>query len=378
LLESGLQRILILTIIYGNDLWIVINDFINGLTRQKTAANYSLFIGGVYVLLHIVTGLLVGTWVAALPVKIEKWIADKQYTLLIADKTGTETPAGAGKRKRKRTGLFLIWLLLLALYVQSYYKIGTPLLPAYISLKILLRSVIIVLAWVFIAAPLLKLALQRWLRRRQSQSQQDIQTVLELLPATRQLVAKSWKQSAGNRGWKKIQLWVRLVLVNALSSRPLVADSELILLMAPVQSGKTTSLIAWSAERNDVYGILTPVVNGKRMFMDAHTRQLFLMEARVGETETLEIGKYIFSKKNFEKARQIIYDAIHKEGWLVIDEIGPLELKGEGFSEVLKAVLSQRKGKIILVIRDKEEMAEKVKARFGITGAVVITHAGAL
>ncbi|MBL7748647.1 MAG: hypothetical protein JNM19_14520, partial [Chitinophagaceae bacterium] len=45
LLESGLQRILVLTIIYGNDLWVVINDFINGLTKQKTATNYSLLIG---------------------------------------------------------------------------------------------------------------------------------------------------------------------------------------------------------------------------------------------------------------------------------------------------------------------------------------------
>lgn len=378
LLESGLQRILILTIIYGNDLWVVINDFINGLTRQKTAANYSLFIGGVYVLLHIITGLLVGTWVAALPVRIEKWSADKQYTLLIADKAGIEIPAGSGRRKRRRTGLFIIWLLLVALYIQSYYKIGNPLLPAYISLKILLRSVIIVLAWVFIVAPLLKLALQRWLQRKQSQSRQDIQTVLEILPATRQLVIKSWKQSAGNRGWKKIQLWIRLVLVNALSSRSLIADTELILLVAPLQSGKTTSLIGWSAERKDVYGILTPVVNGKRMFMDAHTRQLFLMEARTDETGTLEVGKYVFSKKNFERARQIISGAIHKEGWLVIDEIGPLELKGEGFSEVLKEVLLQRKKKILLVIRDKDDVPEKVKAYFGITGAVVITHAGAL
>src|SRR5436190_12902828 len=42
LLESGLQRILTLTIIYGNDLWKVINDFINGITKQKTTTNYSL------------------------------------------------------------------------------------------------------------------------------------------------------------------------------------------------------------------------------------------------------------------------------------------------------------------------------------------------
>lgn len=36
---------------------------------------------------------------------------------------------------------------------------------------------------------------------------------------------------------------------------------------------------------------------------------------------------------------------MHKEGWLVIDEIGPLELSGEGFHDVLKEVLSNRSEK---------------------------------
>ena len=35
LLESGLQRILVLTIIYGNDIWKVINNFFNNLIPQK-------------------------------------------------------------------------------------------------------------------------------------------------------------------------------------------------------------------------------------------------------------------------------------------------------------------------------------------------------
>src|SRR5688572_3435954 len=44
LIESGLQRIIVLTIVYGNDFWKAVNDFINGLTRQKIPANYSLYL----------------------------------------------------------------------------------------------------------------------------------------------------------------------------------------------------------------------------------------------------------------------------------------------------------------------------------------------
>src|SRR5438093_50098 len=135
------------------------------------------------------------------------------------------------------------------------------------------------------------------------------------------------------------------------------------ILTAPIRSGKTTSLISWSAERNDVYGIFTPVIGGKRVFMNAHTKEQFPMEA-TGDEETLTIGRFAFSKTHFDKAIQIIRDAINNEGWLVIDEIGPLELRGDGFCNVLKEVLEKRQEKILLVAR--EGITEKVKEYFNI------------
>jgi|CXWL01.1.fsa_nt_gi nucleoside-triphosphatase THEP1 len=148
---------------------------------------------------------------------------------------------------------------------------------------------------------------------------------------------------------------------------------------APIQSGKTTSLINWSSGRNDVYGILTPVVMagpngeagpGKRVFMNAHTKQQFPMEATKDETEVLPVGRFTFSKANFKKAIQIIRDAVNKEGWLVIDEIGPLELSGEGFAELLQEVLALRKEKLVIVVR--EGLAGQVKEKFGLDNISIL------
>ncbi len=267
--------------------------------------------------------------------------------------------------------MFFIWILLIGFYVQSYFKIGIPLLPAHISLKIFLRSLIIVLGWIFIVGPLMKQLLHRWLKKKQTNSQQEVQEVLLLLPAIQQLIAQSWKQTAGKKSWKKINTWCKIVLVNALKP---TSAKQLYILTAPIQSGKTSSLVKWSESRKDVYGILTPDVDGKRIFMNAHTRQLFLMEAKEGEVETFTVGKFIFSKTNFDRAIQIIQDGMDKPGWLVIDEIGPLELKGEGFSNVLKEVLAKRKHTILLVVRDKDDMVKKVKSYFNITDAVQIQN----
>jgi nucleoside-triphosphatase THEP1 len=145
-----------------------------------------------------------------------------------------------------------------------------------------------------------------------------------------------------------------------------IPEPMIFVLTAPMQSGKTTSLINWSAARNDVHGILTPVVGGKRVFMNAQTKEQFPMEA-TGKEEAIVVGRFVFSKKEFEKAIQAIRDAMNKYGWLVIDEIGPMELRGEGFCDVLKEVLMLRKEKIVLVVR--EGMAEQVIKYFNIHDA---------
>lgn len=155
-------------------------------------------------------------------------------------------------------------------------------------------------------------------------------------------------------------------------------ENRIYLLTGPVQTGKTTSLINWSGKRNDVFGILTPVINAKRIFMDAHTHEQFPMEAEKNEAEVLTAGRFMFSKANFEQAIQVIRDAIHKKGWLVIDEIGPLELKGEGFCTILKEILqnSQKEQIILLVVR--EGIAEKVKEFFKLKEPAMFKDASVL
>jgi len=140
------------------------------------------------------------------------------------------------------------------------------------------------------------------------------------------------------------------------------------ILSAPVQTGKTTSLIEWSSGKKDVWGILTPVINGKRGFMDLHSREQFPMEAVEGE-ETLDVGRFQFSKKHFNKAIEIIREAIKKDGWIIIDEIGPLELRGQGFHDIAKQLLAKRKERIILVVR--EGLAQQVKDHFMIDATII-------
>ncbi len=59
----------------------------------------------------------------------------------------------------------------------------------------------------------------------------------------------------------------------------------------------------------------------------------------------------------FDKAKEILLRDFEKDyDWLVIDEIGPLELNNSGLEPAITEIFSNRstfKGNILIVVRDK-------------------------
>ncbi len=363
LLESGLQRVLVLTIIYGKDGWQVVNDFINGLTRQRVPTDYVAWVALAYVAIHFFAGLFLGSWLAGLPARITRW---RQATGNISMMTATATAVKTQGRRKRHTGFILVWIVLLLVYIQSEVGIGSPLLPSSLALRVLVRSILVVAGWYFIAGPLLKLLLQRWLRRQQTARRKDIEQVAQVLPGMKRLVADSWKQ-AGGSPWVRLFAWSRLVLVKTLHpDHPAV-----VILSRPVRTGKTSSLLAWAREREHVKGILTPDAGEGRVFMDLATGERFPMQAS-DEKDIMPVGRFRFSRAAFARASAMLRQAATGNGWIVIDEIGPLELKGEGFATVLQELLVLPVNSYSLLLVVREGLVEEVKAKFFLQNIRVI------
>lgn len=138
----------------------------------------------------------------------------------------------------------------------------------------------------------------------------------------------------------------------------------------PIGSGKTTRLEKWVKGRKDVSGILMPVLDGIRFIYSISSQKLFPIEADKNEDpqKVVNIGKYYFSKELFDWGNEeIIKSAETGEEILIIDEIGPLELRGEGFAPALKKVLdifSEKEKTLLLVIR--EELVDEAAKYFKI------------
>jgi hypothetical protein len=218
LVESSIQRIIVLTVLYGNDFWTALNQFIRKVTGETTVTNYSLVIAGAYIILHSIVGFIVGVFAGSIVQQSKLWsILHKEYLIPYSDEIHSEIkPISTRKRKKIKYLFIFIWIALIILFLQSYLHIGEPLMPSQLPLQILLRSLLIVLTWYFLLSPIISSLIKKWLSRQKIKSKNDINQVILLLPSTKYIFLKSWTLSSSVKGWKRLLLFCKIVLVNTL------------------------------------------------------------------------------------------------------------------------------------------------------------------
>ncbi|MBK6949845.1 MAG: hypothetical protein IPH94_19680 [Saprospiraceae bacterium] len=140
--------------------------------------------------------------------------------------------------------------------------------------------------------------------------------------------------------------------------------TSILILAGPVQSGKTTTLRKWIGAEKRAGGILCPDHQGLRRLMTLKDRQVHSFQLRPEEAENLpeneveSIGKFFFSSAMFELARKtLLEDAQASFPWVIIDEVGKLELANKGLEPALGQVIDwylkpASAGTLVLVVRD--------------------------
>jgi len=131
------------------------------------------------------------------------------------------------------------------------------------------------------------------------------------------------------------------------------------LISGPVHSGKTTRLQSWvnMNSYHKIDGILAPVLGGKRNLLHISSnemKRLEFSETEVRSTFT-NIGKYSFDSHVFEWANKKLMETLNtKPEYVVIDEIGPLELQGQGLEPAVSELLIKQREEldnIIVIVR---------------------------
>ncbi|NNF32589.1 MAG: hypothetical protein HKN68_00660 [Saprospiraceae bacterium] len=141
------------------------------------------------------------------------------------------------------------------------------------------------------------------------------------------------------------------------------------LLVGDIRTGKTTSIYNAVIKRDDVGGFLTPDVDGTRMLYDIASRKRYPFQVDFGSSDqTIKVGRFNFLSSAFDKGREIIFDQLNSASvlYLIIDEVGKLELEDQGFHSLVNILMEKKIDKdVILVVRSflVEEVVNKYQLR---------------
>ncbi|WP_452225175.1 nucleoside-triphosphatase [Lacinutrix chionoecetis] len=131
------------------------------------------------------------------------------------------------------------------------------------------------------------------------------------------------------------------------------------ILTGSIRSGKTSALLEWVNGKNKVDGLLCPDdENGIRYCLKIKLNEVIKLEAENKTEEIIEIGNFKFLTAAFYQANAYLISITSEteNDFIIIDELGKLELKNEGLHTSAEILISKLKKDnathAILVVRD--------------------------
>lgn len=216
LLFSAVQKLVVLTVLFGNTLWKSINIFIKQLSKEffsiglSSDINYGHILIWAYITIHIAAGVFVGFYAGLLPKKLSYYT--QQISKTNFDELNIGIPQKDKKKKKKNwfqrpTGIiFLIISILLLLF--SYLSPANSGIASWEIAIMLIRSVLLTVLWYALLAPIVKRLFQKYLSKKKSIYAQEIDEIMNLFPHFRNIVSYCWKNSSDKKGFKRIHYFI--------------------------------------------------------------------------------------------------------------------------------------------------------------------------
>lgn len=205
MIESALQKVVSLTIIFGKSIWEAIDGLGDWIGRNFSIflpVDSSIVIIGSYVFIYFIFGVILTVFILRLLANVRLGLDDKRFQIelkALAEKE--EALEKNGKRKRVK---FIFIVVSLALVI-GLSLVGLNESPWYSAFYILLRAALILLIWFGFIAPLLMKLMRKYLLKKQSSLGKEVNQTLSIFPYLKQIAKLSWNQAAEKKGISRFQ-----------------------------------------------------------------------------------------------------------------------------------------------------------------------------
>jgi len=224
LVQSALQKLIFMTLLYGLSLWQAVDMLTASALKffgihLAEGADPSKWLIISYLVLHLLVGLVVGLIGARLPAWIQEGRKDSALSQVLEAGRGKPAVGPTGRSphiRRKRLLRRAAGLILAAITVGIVIGLDGPgQSPARQAAIVLLRVAAVALLYLFLIAPLVRIGMRHFTRRETASRPRRISKILEELPRLRPMALEAWKLTKATRAKQPFRI-LRLFLAAVL------------------------------------------------------------------------------------------------------------------------------------------------------------------
>ncbi len=183
--ESALQKLLVMTLIYGANIWVALDSFFQTIVKSfsvKTTLSFSYTLLFVYLGFHVLWGVFTAIWVLRFSQKLPQLSKSISQQYQLQQKSTVTFNNKYSKNKRvKLFSLLLVLMFITTVFVLQGWS-GK-------ALYTVLRTIAAVLLLFFVINPLIKWLTEKWLSNQKQKHQKKLHEILLLLPTIKLYVA---------------------------------------------------------------------------------------------------------------------------------------------------------------------------------------------
>lgn len=197
-LLTGLHKIIVLTVLFGESLWNSLNELFNhaaislGLIHKSAnEINFSLWIIIIYIGIHLICGIAAAYFINYLNNNINTELA-KKYK----NDYNTELKIENVKRKKKKSFLLItisILLIIISFLINDNSKNDLEIILVFV------RALSIIMLWIYLVAPFLNKIIHKYFSKNKSSYSENYLAVQNSLADLKNIISFSWETSDGKK-----------------------------------------------------------------------------------------------------------------------------------------------------------------------------------
>ena len=201
MLESALQKLLVLTLLFGKSFWKAMDEMLAFIAKQFgiAATNGSQWIVISYLLIYITGGVFIA-WIAWKTIR--GFFANKGIPVLdtaLIDQHA-DLPVAQKKKRSVYRKLWVLILVLIGLSVILYVFAADSKQGWLAVVRTVSWTLAAILGWYMIVSPLFTKLIQKLLQQKQSRYSDEVLKTLSFLPLMRRIAGIAWQQSRNLSG----------------------------------------------------------------------------------------------------------------------------------------------------------------------------------